>query len=59
MPDLTEADKRNGWDEDSLRRYQAQRDEAAAGIVNQDPDYRKKRKPREANHRYNPFKWRR
>ena len=51
----TEDERRNGWDEETLGRYVAEREKAAAqSILEREPQ-----KPTVANSRYNPHRWRR
>ena len=60
MPDLelTDEEKANGWTEDTLAAYLAEREKAQAGVVMFDPEYRKPQRPKWANNRYNPLHWR-
>lgn len=60
MPDieLTDEERKNGWTEESLRAYVEGRERAQAGVVMFDPDYRKPQRPRFANNRYRPLRWR-
>lgn len=45
---------KNGWDAEALTRYVHERNHAAAQSVLEKP----KEKPRKANARYNPHRWR-
>jgi hypothetical protein len=55
----TEAERRNGWDADSLARYVAERNQANAAIINHDPEARPKARPTVANSKYSPHRcWR-
>ena len=49
----TEAEKRNGWDTDSLSKYVSERESAQAENVFPPPV-----RPFTQNHRYNPHRWR-
>lgn len=54
----TPEERRNGWTEESLRAYWAQRERAAALVIQHDPDARKPAQPKIANSKYSPFRWR-
>lgn len=60
MPEivLTDEEKKNGWTEETLRAYVAERERAQAGVVMFEPEYRRTPRPRWANSRYNPLRWR-
>lgn len=58
MPEPTEGERKNGWDEDSLNRYLAERKKAQDVVISFDPQAREPRKPHRANSRYNPHRWR-
>ena len=60
MPDieLTDEELKNGWTEQTLAAYVADREQAQAGVVMFNPDYRKPRRPRFANNKYRPHFWR-
>ena len=60
MPDieLTDEERANGWTEETLTAYIAEREKAQAGVVMFDPEYRKPQRPKWANNRYNPLHWR-
>lgn len=57
MLELTDEERANGWDEQSLAAYIKQREKAQAGIVMFNPDYRRQPKPRWANSLYDPMKF--
>ena len=59
MLELTDAEKANGWDEESLSAYFKEREKVHAGIVMFDPAYRQRPRPRYANNQYSPLHWRR
>ena len=54
----TDAERANGWTEETLTAYIADRERAQAGIIMFDPDYRQPQRPRWANNAYSPLKWR-
>ncbi len=60
MPDieLTDEERKNGWTVEKLAAYVKEREQAQAGVVMFNPDHRKPRRPRWANNRYNPMRWR-
>ena len=51
----TEAEKRNGWTDESLNQYRRERDRASFMSVYEKP----MKLPSVQNHRYSPLKWRR
>lgn len=51
---LTKEDILNGWDEKSLKAYQAERDRECANLI-----FRKPALPKTQNNDYSPHKWRR
>ncbi len=53
----TEEEARNGWTAESLTAYLAERAAAQSGAIAFDPKYRRRPRPRWANHRYNPLHW--
>ena len=53
----TEAERKNGWDDASLRKYLEQRNDAQASLIDPRSAARRKR-PIEQNHLYNPHRWR-
>jgi len=53
-PFVTDAERRNGWDEESLAKYLAERERAQADAVLRRPPA----KPVAANSRYDPKRWR-
>ena len=55
--ELTDEERRNGWTEESLRAYVAERERAQAGVVMFDPEHRKPQRPKWANNRYDPLKF--
>ena len=55
----TEEEKRNGWTQRTLTAYLAERFAAQSLSVDADSLHRRNaRRPEEANHRYNPRRWR-
>ena len=56
--ELTDEERANGWTEATLAAYIEDRERAQAGVVMFDPEYRKPQRPKWANNRYNPMKWR-
>ena len=58
MVEVTEEERKNGWTEKTLEAYLAEREKAQAGIVMFNPDYRPPAKPRWANNKYDPLRWR-
>ncbi|KKK73779.1 hypothetical protein LCGC14_2890400 [marine sediment metagenome] len=60
MPDieLTDEEAKNGWDAKSLAAYVKEREQAQAGVVMFNPDYRKPQRRKWANNIYSPLKWR-
>ncbi len=56
--ELTDADRANGWTEESLAAYIAEREKAQSGVIFFDPDFREQALPTVQNYRYNPFRWR-
>lgn len=52
---LTDAERRNGWDEESLAAYLEEREKAQADVALRRPPA----KSAAANGRYNPLRWRR
>lgn len=56
---LTEEERRNGWTEESLRSYLAERERAASRLISRDPELVQPKRPTQANSKYSPFAWRR
>ena len=54
MPELTPEDIANGWDEESLDMYQAERDRVTYEKIY----FPKKTRPKFANSQYRPLRWR-
>jgi hypothetical protein len=59
----TKDEAKNGWTDESLRRYRAERDQASSAVIANDVDPRTGRrardgKPKAANSKYSPFRWR-
>ena len=53
MLELTDEERKNGWDEKSLKAYLEEREKAQANtVLNRDPP-----KPRWANSLYNPLRF--
>lgn len=58
MLELTDEEKANGWTEETLAAYLEERERAQAGVIMFDPEHRKSPRPRWANNRYRPIRWR-
>jgi hypothetical protein len=56
--DITGADVPDGWTAKELAAYQAERDASAMAIVAASMEGRLRPRPRWANHRYAPLRWR-
>jgi hypothetical protein len=59
----TKEESKNGWTDEALQRYRAERDKASSVFIANDVDPRTGRrardmKPRQANSKYSPFRWR-
>jgi len=54
---LTETDKKNGWNQADLDRYHKDQDKASQEKLFKHL-FERVVKPREANHRYSPHRWR-
>ena len=55
--ELTDEEAKNGWTEEALAAYVAERERAQAGVVMFDPEYRQPQRPKWANNRYDPMKF--
>ncbi len=56
--DLTDADELNGWTAETMAAYQAEREAAAMAVVAASMEGRLRPRPRWANSRYDPLRWR-
>ncbi len=56
--DLTDAEEANGWTAETLAAYQAERHAAAMAVVAASMEGRLRPRPRWANSRYDPLRWR-
>ena len=56
--EITPEELKNGWTEQTLAVYVAEREQAQAGVVMFNPEYRKPQRRKWANNRYNPMRWR-
>ena len=56
--ELTDEERKRGWTEETLAEYLAERARAQAGVIMFDPEYRRPARPRWANNRYSPLRWR-
>lgn len=56
--ELTPEELANGWTEETLASYIKEREQAQAGIVMFHPDHRPAARPKWANNKYNPLRWR-
>ncbi len=56
--DLTDADERGGWTAETLAAYHAERHAAAMAVVAASMEGRLRPRPRWANSRYDPLRWR-
>jgi hypothetical protein len=54
---VTPDELRNGWDDASLRKYLAERNDAQAKLIDPRSEARREKKS-EQNHRYRPHRWR-
>ena len=54
MIELTDEECKNGWTEKSLQKYLDEREKAQSGVIMD----RKPQRPRFANSRYSPLRWR-
>ncbi len=57
-PDLTDADTANGWAPETLAAYRAESNARAMAIVTASMEGRLRARPRWANNRYSPLRWR-
>ena len=58
VADLTDEESLNGWTPEGLAAYQAESDARAMSVVVMSMEGRLRPRPRWANSRYDPFKWR-
>ena len=56
--DLTDADAKNGWTPEAVAEYHAERHAAAMAVVAASMEGRLRPRPRWANSRYDPLRWR-
>ena len=56
--DLTDADAKNGWTPEAAAEYHAEREAAAMAVVAASMEGRLRPRPRWANSRYDPLRWR-
>ena len=56
--DLTDADEANGWTPEAVAEYQAEREAAAMAVVAASMEGCLRPRPRWANNRYSPLRWR-
>ena len=56
--DLTDAEEANGWTAETLAAYQAERHAVAMAVVAASMEGRLRPRPRWANSRYDPLRWR-
>ena len=60
VADLSDAEAANGWTPETLAVYEAEADTRAASIIEASMNrLRRQPRPRWANSKYSPFKWRR
>ena len=59
MPEIqiTDEERANGWTEETLAAYVAERERAQAGVVMFDPEHRQPPRARWANNSYDPMKF--
>ncbi len=57
-PDPTDADIANGWTPETLAAYRAESDAYAMAIVTASMEGRLRARPRWANSKYDPLRWR-
>ncbi len=56
--ELTDADEANGWTPEAVAEYQAEREAAAMAVVAASMEGRLRPRPRWANNKYSPLRWR-
>ena len=58
VDDLTAVEEANGWTPEGLAKYRAESDARAMAFVAASMEGRLRRRPRWANSRYDPLRWR-
>ena len=58
LTEPTPDETRNGWTAETLTRYIADAEKSQSAVIGFDPKARPKAKPRVANSKYSPFRWR-
>lgn len=56
---LTDAERKNGWTEESLRAYIASRERASSAVIYREPGAVEPKRPVRTNGKYSPHRWRR